>query len=143
MIRSGISREYISVRSRDRSLAITGERYEREGEKRTRRGGGGIKAGGSADRAREVQTAAPRISAPMNAAALARALRDLLVVIHDNEVMPVVVIDVGFFETFDHQDSPSIRKCLTVAHAAVVLALDQRAEQVAPPHVSSAQADLW
>lgn len=237
------ARRFLSGEDVDRSLAITGERYEREGEKRTRRRGAAVRAGwASADLAKEVQAAAPSISAPMNAAAVGRALRDLLVVIHDNEVMPVVVIDdsdrflqvvrkeqtpdlfapfvtevlpwlaefdcakvvavhpsyverrewgsarreglagqevgvptlsghgqmgailsrrleafdvgatleqvfedgtlAGLFEIYQHQDGPSIRKCLTVTHAAVVLALDQRAEQVAPLHVSSAQADL-
>src|SRR5712692_7974614 len=88
------ARRFLSGEDVDRSLAITGERFEREGAKRTRRGGGGMKAGWvSVDLAKEVQTAAPRISTPMNVAAVGRALRDLLVVIHDNEVMPVVVID--------------------------------------------------
>ncbi len=239
------AKRYLSGEDVDRSLAITGERIEREGTRRTRRGGAGIKsAWANMDLAKEVTTAAPHISAPVTVAAVGRALRDLLVIVRENGSVPIVVIDdsdrflrvvkkqpeaapdlfapfvtkvlpwlsefdcakvvavhptytgrdewvvakreglagsevevptleveeqlaailerrleafdvqadlddvfedgtvTGLFDIYEQQDNPTIRKCLTVAHAAVVFAIDQRAEQVAPLHVSSAQADL-
>jgi hypothetical protein len=228
----------------DRSLAVTGERIEREGNKRTRRSGVGIKTWGNVDLASEVTTAAGKISMPVSVAVVSQTLRDLLNLIHENDFMPIVVVDdsdrflqlvkkqpdgtkdlfapfvtkvmpwlaefdcakvvavhptylergewvaarkdglVGTeieLPTLDHeeqlaailvrrleafdvpaelkdvlegealselfnsyvvQDAPTIRLSLTVAHAAVVLALDQRAEAVSRLHIASALADL-
>jgi len=238
------ARRMLSGEDKDRGLAVTGERVGREGTKRTRKGGVGLKTWGTMDLAKEVTTTAATISAPVTAAVVAHALRDLLQLVHENGFIPVVVIDdsdrflqvvkkqpegspdlfapfvtkvlpwlsefdcakvvavhpthtgrdewlvakreglagaqvevptleaeaqlaailerrleafdvkadlddvfeggtlTGLFDIYEQQDNPTIRKCLTLAHAAVVLAIDQRAEIVSALHIESAQADL-
>jgi hypothetical protein len=238
------AKRMLSDEEKDRGLAVTGDRIAREGTKRTRKGGAGIKVWGSLDLAKEVTTAAPSISAPVTVAVVAHALRDLLELVRRNGFMPVVVIDdsdrflqvvkkqsvgapdlfapfvtkvlpwlaefdcakvvavhptyvgrkewvaakreglagaeievptlddedqlgailerrldafdaprdlddvfedgtlSGLFDRYEQQETPTIRKVLTVAHAAVVLAIDQRADVVSALHVEGAQADL-
>jgi hypothetical protein len=46
------------------------------------------------------------------------------------------------FEIYLEHPEPTIRKCLTIANAAVGLAIEQRADQVTGLHLDSAQADL-
>jgi hypothetical protein len=239
------AKRYLSAGDVDQSLAVAGDRYERSGAKRTKRGRAGIAYGfGSVDAAKEVMSAAPDISVGVTAAMVATALQNLFEIIRSNGVVPVVVVDDSdrflqvvaqepnqapdlfspfvtkvmpwladfdcakvvavhptyvdgplwikarqdglcgteiqvpilagheqleaildrrldafgvtaelndlfaeeslshLFELYLESPEPTIRKCLTIANAAVGVAIEQRADHVTGLHLDSAQADL-
>ncbi len=239
------AKRYLSAGDVDQSLAMAGDRYQRSGTKRTKKGGGGVTYGfGKLDAAKEVMTAAPDISLGVTAAMVATVLHELFEIIRSNGDVPVVVVDdsdrflqvvaqepnqapdlfspfvtkvmpwladfdcakvvavhpsyvdgqvwvkarqdglcgteirvpilageeqleaildrrldafgiaaglkdlfaeeslTRLFDIYLEHPEPTIRKCLTIANAAVGVAIEQHADQVTGLHLDSAQADL-
>jgi hypothetical protein len=85
---------YLSHADVDSSLAVAGERYQKEGSRRTARAGAGLNSGWSKlDVAREVVTAAPDVSRRVTVADVGRALGGLFDIVHSNSLIPVVIVD--------------------------------------------------